>query len=142
VGTPLVIAGTLAFAILIAIGVVHIYWAGGGRLGRDAAIPTLDGQPVLHPSPPGTVLVAVGLFLMAALVAVRVGWIIVPGVTGMSRVGAWLLVGVFSARAIGDFRYVGFFKRVRDSRFARLDTRVYSPLCVLLALLITVAATL
>jgi hypothetical protein len=37
------------------------------------------------------------------------------------------------ARAVGDFRYVGFFKRVRDSRFATLDTRVYSPLCFVLA---------
>ena len=29
---------------------------------------------------------------------------------------------VFLARAVGDFRYVGFFKRVRGTRFARLDT--------------------
>ena len=37
-------------------------------------------------------------------------------------------------RAIGDFKYVGFFKRVRGSKFARMDTLVYSPLCLLLAL--------
>jgi hypothetical protein len=37
------------------------------------------------------------------------------------------------ARAIGEFRYVGFFKRVRGSRFARLDTLLYSPLRLLLA---------
>ena len=37
------------------------------------------------------------------------------------------------ARAIGDFKYVGFFKRVRDSRFAGLDTLLFSPLCLLLA---------
>ena len=36
-------------------------------------------------------------------------------------------------RAIGDFRYVGFFKRVRGSRFARMDTTLYSPLCLALA---------
>jgi hypothetical protein len=38
------------------------------------------------------------------------------------------------ARAVGDFRLVGFFKRVKDSVFARMDSRVYSPLCVLLGL--------
>jgi hypothetical protein len=37
------------------------------------------------------------------------------------------------ARAIGDFKYLGLFKRVRGSRFATLDTFVYSPLCLLLA---------
>ncbi len=36
--------------------------------------------------------------------------------------------------AIGDFRLVGFWKRIRDSRFARLDTAVYSPLCLVLAI--------
>jgi len=47
---------------------------------------------------------------------------------------------VFALRAIGDFRHVGFFKRVRGCRFARLDTLAYSPLCTALALLIGIAA--
>jgi hypothetical protein len=41
-------------------------------------------------------------------------------------------LGLF-ARAIGEFKYVGFFKRVRGSRFARRDTLLYSPLCLWLA---------
>lgn len=36
---------------------------------------------------------------------------------------------VLVLRAVGDFRLVGFFKRIRGSRFARLDTLLYSPLC-------------
>jgi hypothetical protein len=35
-------------------------------------------------------------------------------------------------RAVGEFRYVGLFKRVRGTKFAVLDTFVYSPLCLLL----------
>ena len=50
----------------------------------------------------------------------------------VSRVGTAALAFVFIGRAIGDMRYVGFFKRVRGTRFARLDTRVYSPLCLAL----------
>jgi hypothetical protein len=34
---------------------------------------------------------------------------------------------------VGDFRLVGFFKRVRGNAFARLDTLVYAPLCLVLA---------
>jgi hypothetical protein len=36
------------------------------------------------------------------------------------------------ARAIGDSNLVGFFKEVKGSRFARWDTWVYSPSCVVL----------
>ena len=50
----------------------------------------------------------------------------------LSQWGLWVLAGLFLLRTIGDFRYVGFFKRVREGRFAHLDTRFYSPLCLLL----------
>jgi hypothetical protein len=43
-------------------------------------------------------------------------------------------------RAIGDFHLIGFFKRVRGTRFASLDTAVYSPLCLALALGVFVVA--
>ena len=41
---------------------------------------------------------------------------------------------VTTVRAVGDRKYVGFFKRVRDTEFARRDSRIYSPLCLLLGL--------
>jgi hypothetical protein len=47
---------------------------------------------------------------------------------------------IFSARAIGEFRLVGFFKRVHGSAFARLDSLVFSPLCLLLAVAIFILA--
>jgi hypothetical protein len=31
--------------------------------------------------------------------------------------------GALTSRAVGDFNHVGLFKRPRDTRFARLDTR-------------------
>jgi hypothetical protein len=42
---------------------------------------------------------------------------------------------VFAVRAVGDFRYCGFFKRVKGTAFARKDTLIFSPLCTLLAAL-------
>jgi hypothetical protein len=35
---------------------------------------------------------------------------------------------------VGDLKLVGFFKRIKGTRFAELDTWLYAPLCVLLAL--------
>ena len=53
---------------------------------------------------------------------------------GAARAGTAVLAAVFTVRAIGDRKYVGFFKQVRDTEFARLDSRIYSPLCLLLGL--------
>ena len=74
----------------------------------------------------------------------RIGWLTLPDFPSdhiFVRIAAWLIAAVFALRAIGDFRYVGFFKRVRGSKFARLDTLAYSPLCTALALLIGIAAS-
>lgn len=134
-------AAAIAATILGALGGLHLYWALGGTFGKDAAIPTRNGEPVLRPSGLGTGLVALALFAMAALLAVSRGWVDLPGLHGASRLGAAIAALAFGIRAVGDFRYVGFFKRIRDGRFARLDTLVYSPLCVLLAGLIGIAVS-
>lgn len=122
-------------AILAALGLVHLYWALGGRRGKAGAIPSAGGKPNFSPAPGMTALVGLALWAMAALVAAAAGLIAAPVPSGWLRAGCGLLAAVFLARAIGDFRYVGFFKRVKGSVFARRDTRAYSPLCVLLAFL-------
>jgi hypothetical protein len=48
--------------------------------------------------------------------------------------GCAALAVLFGGRAIGERRYVGFFKRVRGTAFAWWDTRVFSPLCAALSL--------
>ena len=37
-------------------------------------------------------------------------------------------------RAVGDFRYVGFFKSLGDDPFCSWDTWLFSPLCLAIAL--------
>ncbi|WP_420539729.1 DUF3995 domain-containing protein [Paenibacillus polymyxa] len=46
--------------------------------------------------------------------------------------GAGLLSSLFILRSIGDFKWVGFFKRKKGTVFAKWDTVLYSPLCFLL----------
>ncbi len=77
---------------------------------------------------------------MAALNTVRIDWIAAPGFSRFVRYGLWLTAVIFLLRAIGDFRYVGVFKRHRESSFAKLDTLLYSPLCLLLACLVAISA--
>jgi hypothetical protein len=92
------------------------------------------GKPLFVPSRRATALVGVALLLFACLVGATAG-LLEAGIP--VRVLSWLCNGLalgLLARAIGEFKYVGFFKRVRDTRFARLDTLLYSPLCLLLAI--------
>ncbi|MGM3274678.1 DUF3995 domain-containing protein [Ralstonia sp. 24A2] len=135
------VAGRIACAVLTFLGLTHLYWAAGGGAGKQAALPSVGGTPVFTPSAIGTALVAVILLVMAAWVAAAAGILATPISHGVLRVGALVLAAIFVLRAVGDFRYVGFFKRVRGSVFARRDTWVYSPLCVVLAGLIVAAAS-
>lgn len=148
----MVIACLVAIAFL-ALSLLHVYWASGGQWGSEAAIPEVpvgndetmlgafsrDGvnRPMVrafNPTSTMTLVVAGGLALIALMAALR------TGLFGFS-INHWALrwlLGAISVimlgRAIGEFRLVGFFKTVTGSRFARLDTLYYSPLCAILGL--------
>lgn len=124
------VAVTSAFVLL---ALWHFYMALVPPSGKGGAVPSENGKPLFMPSAGATVAVGVVLALFAALVAANAG-IFSIGVPrfALSWLSYALALGLL-ARAIGEFRHVGFFKRNRGSRFATLDTFVYSPLCVLLS---------
>ncbi|HJV47819.1 MAG TPA: DUF3995 domain-containing protein [Geothrix sp.] len=127
----------LAFTLMITftgLGLLHLYWLGGGRRGLGLALPERQSRPLFSPSKGATGLVALALFGFAALVGALTGRRPMPLPQGVLRPLGYALAAVFLLRAVGDFRWVGFFKRERQSRFAALDTRAYSPLCLGLAL--------
>ena len=104
-------------------------------LGSDesAAVPSFRGKPLFTPSRASTIVVGLVLLLFAMLVGATAG---ILRLQVPQPVLTWLSYGLatgLAVRAIGEFKYVGFFKTVRGTRFARMDTLVYSPLCALLA---------
>lgn len=128
---------SLAFVL---IGVWHFRMAYSPPQGESAAIPSVDGKPLFKPAPAATVGVGLVLLCFAALVAATAGLLPLGLPSGLLRGLSYALALGLLARAIGEFKYVGFFKRVRGSRFARLDTLVYSPLCLALALGVALTA--
>lgn len=128
-----IIAGSL-IAVFAGLALIHIYWLFGGRVEQLAAIPELDGKLIFESTPLATLMVAIGLGLCTLLIAGTAGMLALPFA---QAVLAWMTHGlamVLLLRAIGDFRLVGSFKQIRDTRFARLDTTLYSPLCLVLAI--------
>ena len=129
----LFVAQTVSFAFVL-IALCHFYMAFAPRSGSTGAVPSLGGKPVFVPSRNATVGVGIVLLLFAGLVAATAGMVPVGlPLAALSWLSYALALGL-CARAVGEFKYLGFFKRVRGSRFATLDTWIYSPLCLLLAI--------
>ncbi|MFJ7666753.1 DUF3995 domain-containing protein [Lysinibacillus sp. NPDC097195] len=126
----------LVVSALFLISMLHVYWACGGRWGAKVVVPIKkDGQePVFVPRKLATLLVAFLLLVAACLLFVQ--GIYLQGVQEVTLLtfGCAGCAVIFFIRAIGDFKYVGFFKKITHSLFARNDTWFYSPLCLLIAI--------
>ncbi len=127
-------------SILILLAMLHIFWAIGGKVGSGAAVPTRsDGRPLFSPGPASTLVVACGLILFALITLGNL-----PAHHGIDRTiirgGTWTIVVIFILRALGDFRFIGFFKTERQSLFARNDTRIYSPLSLVIGMISLIIA--
>lgn len=125
--------GGFAACILFLLSTIHFYWLLGGSQGLSGVVPEMEGKKLFVPGKSATLLVAVLLLFAALTVLGRVGlwgsslpqWIFLWG--------THLIASAFLLRVIGDFRYVGLFKKMRGTRFAYWDTRLFVPLCALIA---------
>lgn len=139
------VAAFIALAIIAFAAAFHFHWAFGGRHGFGVSLPQRpDGTPVMSQRLPlwrpaafcvGLLLLALGLLVIAR----AQGWDI-----GLPpRLIDYCLIGtgaVFVARALIPNRYVGFFKALRTTRWARWDTRLYSPLFLTLGVALIAVA--
>jgi hypothetical protein len=50
------------------------------------------------------------------------------------KYGSWIIPSIFILRAIGEFKYVGFFKSVRKTDFGKLDTKLFSLLSLIIGI--------
>ncbi|QJB33027.1 DUF3995 domain-containing protein [Chitinophaga oryzae] len=134
---PAVVAAT----ILVVLSAIHFYWAFGGRRGMGEALPVnAAGELMLTPGAGGTFIVALGLLFFALAAIGNTGafdaWV-------SRRLIMWTTRGVaavFALRAIGDFKYVGLFRKVKTTPFGRRDMRYFTPLCIVLCVLCLLAA--
>lgn len=115
-------------SVLLVLSALHVVWAVRNRFEGNVVIPKVGRKMAFVPSRASTIVVAVAL-LAGALVALGQGRVIDLGMPrALGRLAAEVAGVAFLLRAIGEFRLVGFFKRVRDTDFARWDTWLFSPL--------------
>jgi hypothetical protein len=126
--------------VLLSLAAVHVYWAVRG-VGTTAGVPSRrDGTPVFRPGRIATLGVAAALSIAALLVAGRAQLVDVAFSPVVLHVGVWGVATVFVMRTVGEFHYVGLFKRVRGTPFARWDTCLFTPLCAAIATAAVVVA--
>jgi hypothetical protein len=134
-----------ALTIIALAAAFHLHWALGGRLGYSVSLPQRpDGTPVMaHRLPwwrPAAGAVALGLVLLALLTLAHAGHLPLPVPQRLAQAALLATGAAFVGRALVPNRYVGFFKSLRATRWALFDTRLYSPLFLLLGLLLIALA--
>lgn len=125
--------------ILFILGVLHFYWAIGGKWAFEDSLPHKEtGERVLNPKAFECIIVAIMLIAFGFFVLVKFKIILFDLPIWLNLYGLYVLSFVFILRAIGDFKYVGFFKKIKKTTFGRLDSNLYSPLCLLIGILLLI----
>jgi len=133
---------TMLTIVFLLLGLLHFYWLFGGKWALKAAVPTkITDEELFKPPFLATILVGLGLLFFAAFFWFRIDAPIKMHYLINEYLG-WVIAGIFFLRAVGDFNYLGIFKRIKSSDFAKMDTHVYVPLCLMIAAMIAIVELL
>ena len=114
---------------------LHFYWAFGGKRWFIDTLPTSSsGVKKLNPGMIAGLVIASGLLFFAIIIIGNQGLFDKYISRIYFRYGTLIIAVIFLLRAIGDFKYVGFFKKVKQTKFAINDSKIYSPLCLFIAI--------
>jgi len=134
----------ITISILIIMGLFHFYWAFGGAIGLDKALPTKNGKLLLNPSKTLTFFVGIILVVFAYIAYIAYTLQFNDFTINENRnvyvYSGIFLSTVFTFRAIGEFNAVGFFKKIKNTEFATYDTKYFSPLCLILGVIFALLA--
>jgi hypothetical protein len=122
--------------IFLVLSLIHFNWAFGSDRWMDSAIPTdSENQKLFQPRFLECFVIAVGLLILATLPMVRAKMMSDFLPEFISKNGLKLVTLIFFARCIGEFKYVGIFKKVKGTAFAKADDQIFNPLCCLIGIL-------
>ena len=125
----------LLSVILFGLAIIHFNWVIGGKFGFAESLPTKEsGERVLNPKKFDSAVVAIGLTVFGIFYLLKSGLLENNLPEWIMNYGGWIIPVIFLLRALGEFNYVGFFKKVKNTQFGKLDTKFYSPLFLLIGI--------
>jgi hypothetical protein len=130
------ILSILLFTVFTSLALIHFYWLFGGKWGLKEAIPTKeDGTPNIKPPKIATLIVGCGLALLGIFYLIKASILTVYVPNWVIGYGSWIIPSIFILRAIGEFKYVGLFKKIKDTTFGKADTKIFVPLCLTIGII-------
>ena len=126
----------ILFLIFILLGLIHFYWIFGGKWALEKALPTKEiGEKAIEPTKIATAIVGIGLISFGLLYLTKSSLIDFQIPNWIMTYGSWIIPVIFILRAIGDFKYVGFFKKIKSTNFGKADSKIFSPLCLTIGII-------
>lgn len=121
--------------ILTSLGLLHFSWALGGNWGFIPSLPTKEnGELLFLPKKRDSAIVGFGLLFFGFYYFTKLDLIPLQLPLFISKYAGWIIPSIFLLRSIGEFKYVGFFKKVNSSDFAENDNKIFSPLCLVISI--------
>jgi Protein of unknown function (DUF3995) len=122
----------LLATVFFVLSAIHVYWGFGGRWAMADAFPTKEDGTSLEkvPGMVASFVVAVGLFAFGIFYLIKSDILAISLPTFLLSYGYWVITVIFLLRAVGDFKYFGFFKKIKTTPFGKKDSLIYTPLCL------------
>ena len=125
------ILSIILLVIFTSLGFIHFYWSLGGKWGLEKALPTKEvGEKAIEPPKIATVTVGIGLISFGLFYLIKSGLVSFQIQNWIITYVGWFIPPIFILRAIGEFKYVGIFKKIKNTDFAKADTKLFVPLCL------------
>ena len=128
--------GSTAAFLIFGIFIIHFYWLLGGNWGLSVSLPETSTKT--KPLKPGvfmTLIVALA-FLLMAIIVLDIDFLTVSKTTNFYL--SLAIAVVFLLRSIGDFKYFGFFRKIKSTDFSKYDTKIFTPLSLFIGILIMI----
>lgn len=130
------ILSILLSILFFGLGLIHFNWVVGGEFGFIASLPTKEnGEKLFTPRKIDSAIVGIVLTAFGCFYLIKTGLIENFLPERVFAYNGWIISIIFLLRAIGEFKYVGFFKRIKQTDFGKLDTKLFSPLCLVIGIL-------
>lgn len=124
------------FVIFTILGGIHFYWLFGGTWGLKQAIPTKTNEPNNLSIPNfATLVVSIILISFGLIYLFKSEILSFHSQNWLTKYGYQIIPYLFLIRAIGEFKYVGFFKKIKNTEFSKADTKIFSPLCLIIGII-------
>lgn len=123
----------ILFLIFIVLALIHFNWVIGNTWGFDQSLPTdTQGERLFTPGKIDSAIVGFGLTAFGFFYLLQTGFVSIEIPLWIEKYATWIIPAIFLLRALGDFKYLGFFKKIKDTQFGKIDTKFFAPLCLLI----------